>query len=245
MDFLFKDRGSGKRAIKPSKDSESLEALIQDHESDDSDFEVENYKKKNGGHESESGAETDNSADSDSKDDESEANDDLADDEGLHHRSNMTTEGLIVLAKRRQGLEESTNPEQSQVKICGTCLGNHSDHSNEIVECDECGIMVHEACYGMQEAGSVASNASAASTEPWFCEPCMAGVHQPHCEVCPAIGGIYKETDVAKWIHLVCALYTPQISFFDQVRITRATLFELNYQSWGKRTCCLCQNMKL
>jgi hypothetical protein len=98
-----------------------------------------------------------------------------------------------------------------------------SDHSNEIVECDSCGVSVHEACYGIQEGGSIASNASAASTEPWFCEPCMAGVHQPHCEVCPNIGGIYKETDVGNWVHLVCALYIPQVSFFDPERITRAT----------------------
>ena len=103
---------------------------------------------------------------------------------------------------------------------------------------------MHEACYGIQEGGSIASNASAASTEPWFCEPCMAGVHQPHCEVCPNIGGIYKETDVGNWVHLVCALYIPQISFFDPERITRATLFELNYQSWGKRACCLCKDIK-
>ena len=40
MDFLFKDRGSGKRTIKPSKDSESLEACMAAEESDDSDFEV-------------------------------------------------------------------------------------------------------------------------------------------------------------------------------------------------------------
>ena len=62
----------------------------------------------------------------------------------------------------------------------------------------------------------------------------MAGVKSPHCEVCPRVGGIYKETDVGNWIHLVCALYIPQISFFDQDRITKATLFELNYQVNGK-----------
>ena len=102
---------------------------------------------------------------------------------------------------------------------------------------------------------------SEASTEPWFCEPCMAGVKSPHCEVCPRVGGIYKETDVGNWIHLVCALYIPQISFFDQDRITKATLFELNYQvdrllmrkstncvfpqHWGKRHCTLCKDVKL
>ena len=100
-------------------------------------------------------------------------------------------------------------------KVCGTCLGDHSDHTNEIVECDGCGVTTHEACYGIQvgmckdidellqdfsnlssdtthqssksqESGSLYSNTgSEASTEPWFCEPCMAGVKSPHCEVCP------------------------------------------------------------
>ena len=74
------------------------------------------------------------------------------------------------------------------------------------------------------------------------------------------MGGIYKETDVGNWIHLVCALYVPQISFFDQDRITKATLFELNYQVeilhrlilttslpqlWGKRQCVLCKDVKM
>ena len=35
-------------------------------------------------------------------------------------------------------------------KVCGTCLGDSSDHTNEIVECDGCGVAVHEACYGIQ-----------------------------------------------------------------------------------------------
>ena len=47
MDFLFKDRGSGKRTIKPSKDSESLEACMAAEESDDSDFEVGKMHKYN------------------------------------------------------------------------------------------------------------------------------------------------------------------------------------------------------
>jgi len=243
MDFLFKDRGSGKRAIKPSKEAEHLEALIPEHESDDSDFELDKHKGENSDHESDSDAgktESDNESSSDS--DESE-NDSVDEEEVLKLKSNMTTQELINLAQRQNG-SSSTTEVVSKEKICGACLRSNSDHSNEIVECDSCGVSVHEACYGIQEGGSIASNASAASTEPWFCEPCMAGVHQPDCEVCPNIGGIYKETDVGNWIHLVCALYIPQISFFDPERITRATLFELNYQSWGKRACVLCKDLK-
>lgn len=49
---------------------------------------------------------------------------------------------------------------------------------DEIIECDGCGILVHEGCYGTVEddAISVHSNMSTESTEPWFCDPCKAGV---------------------------------------------------------------------
>ena len=47
--------------------------------------------------------------------------------------------------------------------------GSSSSDANEIVECDGCGISVHEGCYGINEtAGSVASTVSSASTEPWL-----------------------------------------------------------------------------
>jgi len=245
MDFLFKDRGSGKRAIKPSKEAEHLEALIPEQESDDSDFELEKHKGENSDHESDTDGGKSNaegsSSDSDSEGDSD--NDSPTEEEVLRLKSNMTTQELISLAQRQSQSNAGSN-NFFITKVCGTCLRSNSDHSNEIVECDGCGVSVHEACYGIQESGSIASNVSAASTEPWFCEPCMAGVHQPDCEACPNIGGIYKETDVGNWVHLVCALYIPQISFFDPERITRATMFELNYQSWGRRACVLCKDIK-
>ncbi len=118
------------------------------------------------------------------------------------------------------------HPDRPQ--ICGCCLGQHSSDANEIVECDGCGISVHEGCYGIVDSAvAIAANAanaangadcsdgaasevSAASTEPWFCEPCRAGLTRPPpCELCPVLGGIYKETDAGRWVHLVCALYVP------------------------------------
>jgi len=63
----------------------------------------------------------------------------------------LTTEQLIVLAKQRL---TSTLPTPGQrgkqensvldVKVCGCCLGSSSSDANEIVECDGCGISVHE-----------------------------------------------------------------------------------------------------
>ena len=240
------DRGSGKRAIKPSKEAEILEAMIPDRDSDDSDFELDKHSS-DGGDSDDDRSSSDNEPDSENEGSSESEAESVEEDELLRLKSNLTTSELMNLARSQsQTVAGSGGSGGPSVKVCGMCLGVGSDHTNEIVECDGCGVAVHEACYGIQEAagGSIASNASSACTEPWFCEPCMAGVSNPDCEVCPNVGGIYKQTDTSSWIHLVCGLYIPQISFFDQERITRPTLFELNYQSWGRRACVLCKNIK-
>ena len=155
--------------------------------------------------------------------------------------SKLGTRDLLTLA--RQDLQHDQLPIWvGTVKICGCCLGQTSSDANEIVECDGCGISVHEGCYGINEtAGSVASTVSSASTEPWFCEPCRAGLDAPPmCELCPLIGGVYKQTDVGRWVHLVCALYVPGVAFGDPENMTKVTIFEMNYVFWGRRVCSIC-----
>jgi hypothetical protein len=123
-------------------------------------------------------------------------------------------------------------------------LGDRSDDSNEIVECDCCKITVHEGCYGVSESVSVSSTVSSCSTEPWFCEACKANVKDPDCELCPNRGGIFKETDCGKWVHLVCALYVPGIAFGDVDQLSNVTLFEMQYSKWGSKTCTLCEDKR-
>ncbi|RZC37061.1 PHD finger protein 14 [Asbolus verrucosus] len=134
------------------------------------------------------------------------------------------------------------NEKDAQILICSGCLGDQSDGINEIVECDSCGVTVHEACYGVSDSGSLASTDSLSPTAPWFCEACKAGVRNPICELCPNSGGIFKETDVGKWIHLVCALYVPGVAFGEVDKLTSVTLFEMPYSKWGAKSCSLCQD---
>lgn len=131
-----------------------------------------------------------------------------------------------------------TNP------ICCACLGDRSDDTNEIVECDGCGVSVHEGCYGVSDSTSVSSTVSSCSTEPWFCEACKAGISEPTCELCPNTGGIFKETDVGRWAHLICALYVPGVAFGEVDQLTSVTLFEMPYSKWGAKTCSLCEDGK-
>lgn len=128
--------------------------------------------------------------------------------------------------------------------ICCACLGDRSDDSNEIVECDNCGISVHEGCYGISDSNSVSSTVSSCSTEPWFCEACKANIKDPSCELCPNKGGIFKETDVGKWVHLVCALYVPGVAFGEVDHLSSVTLFEMNSMKWGAKTCSLCEDSR-
>lgn len=160
----------------------------------------------------------------------------------LQDHETLTTRELVALA--RQEFDSAMTPPSwiSKVKICGCCLGQTSTEANEIVECDGCGVSVHEGCYGITEsAGSIASTVSSASTEPWFCEPCRAGLEAaPACQLCPIVGGVYKQTDVGRWVHLVCALYVPGVAFGDPDNMTKVTVFEMNYISWGRRVCSIC-----
>lgn len=120
-------------------------------------------------------------------------------------------------------------------------------------------------CYGVQNSdntGSVYSSNSSSSTEPWFCEPCKAGIKNPACELCPNIGwldihnviknplfelklfvlgGIFKETDYGRWVHLICALYVPGTLFGDDTKIT---LFSNTTPKWGSKRCDLCKDAR-
>nr|CAD7408848.1 unnamed protein product [Timema cristinae] len=63
-----------------------------------------------------------------------------------------------------------------------------------------------------------------------------------HVAVGNTQGGIFKETDVGKWVHLVCALYIPGVAFGEVDKLSSVTLFEMPYSKWGAKTCCLCED---
>lgn len=58
-------------------------------------------------------------------------------------------------------------------------------------------------------------------------------------------GGIFKATDVGRWVHLVCALYVPGVAFGEVEGLTNVTLFEMPYSKWGAKSCVLCEDERL
>uniref|UniRef100_A0A8B9RD42 PHD finger protein 14 n=1 Tax=Astyanax mexicanus TaxID=7994 RepID=A0A8B9RD42_ASTMX len=145
-------------------------------------------------------------------------------------------------------LLERTQPWSAQrmehILICCVCLGDNSEDADEIIQCDNCGVTVHEGCYGVDgESDSIMSSASENSTEPWFCDACKNGV-TPSCELCPNQDGIFKETDAGRWVHVVCALYVPGVAFGDIDKLRPVTLTEMNYTKYGAKECSLCEDAR-
>lgn len=224
---------------------------IEDHdnESDFSDENTNDDRTDDGGDSSEV------NNDDDSDDDFSMFKDSLNTTSGKQKKSAQTTDvnvsaapslsakQLLQQAKAKEAIDRA-NAKLLATPICCACLGDRSDDTNEIVECDNCGISVHEGCYGISDSGSVSSTVSSCSTEPWFCEACKANVDEPVCELCPNKGGIFKETDVGKWVHLVCALYVPGVAFGEVDHLSSVTLFEMPYSKWGAKSCSLCEDVR-
>lgn len=128
------------------------------------------------------------------------------------------------------------------IMICMLCLGDNTDPRDELIECDGCGIVVHEDCYKLVDSIFLSSGASSSSTDAWFCEPCLAGLTSPVCELCPVLDGVFKKTDNNRWVHLLCALYTPGVAFNDPDNLMDVTLTELPQRQWSLHECSLCED---
>ncbi|CAI9549159.1 unnamed protein product, partial [Staurois parvus] len=165
------------------------------------------------------------------------------DDEELTNDSltlsqSKSNEDSLILEKSDRWCSQKMD----HVLICCVCLGDNSEDADEIIQCDNCGITVHEGCYGVDgESDSIMSSASENSTEPWFCDACKCGV-TPSCELCPNQDGIFKETDAGRWVHIVCALYVPGVAFGDIDKLRPVTLTEMNYSKYGAKECSFCED---
>ncbi|XP_066589670.1 PHD finger protein 14 isoform X2 [Prorops nasuta] len=239
--FLYKtmiERDPQKRRVRPVFTAEEIEELDLIESSDDSDFRIEDHCEES----------DDDSVDSnDMKKDEDNASDDSDDSEDplIRRKESSGLSGdLIERAQQQASKGGPLDDKLNKMLICCGCLGDRSDDINEIVECDGCGVSVHEGCYGVSDVESFSSIDSLCQSAPWFCEACSAGLEDPSCELCPNKGGIFKETDVGKWVHLVCALYVPGVAFGEVDRLSSVTLFEMAYSKWGAKTCSLCEDSR-
>ena len=91
------------------------------------------------------------------------------------------------------------------VKPTGACdiCGGPESEDQALLACNICGISVHPDCYGIQNA----------EDEYWVCTECLITTSRAHCSYCPKRDGILKPTNSNRWIHPVCAILHPDISF--------------------------------
>lgn len=76
---------------------------------------------------------------------------------------------------------------------------------NPIYVCVKCDIKVHKFCYGIQEP-----------LDNWKCSPCSHNVEKKDrikCQLCPNKGGVMKRTKSGKWVHVICSLFMPGVTF--------------------------------
>uniref|UniRef100_A0A671WAH2 PHD finger protein 14 n=1 Tax=Sparus aurata TaxID=8175 RepID=A0A671WAH2_SPAAU len=255
------------RRNRPLLDFTTMEELneMDDYDSeDDNDWRPTGGKKKGKGGSASDDDDNDDDDDDDDEDDEDDDNEGGGDDNNSSSDSEKEVKKPKKKAKSTSAFdEELTNDSMSQGKgnedslldrsqtwstqhilICSVCLGDNSEDADEIIQCDNCGVTVHEGCYGVDgESDSIMSSASENSTEPWFCDACKNGV-TPSCELCPNQDGIFKETDAGRWVHVVCALYVPGVAFGDIDKLRPVTLTEMNYSKYGAKECSFCEDAR-
>uniref|UniRef100_A0AAV2K9T6 PHD finger protein 14 n=1 Tax=Knipowitschia caucasica TaxID=637954 RepID=A0AAV2K9T6_KNICA len=207
----------------------------EDDDEDDDEEEEEDEDDKEDGEDNNSSSDSDKKPKKKSKSSKSAT----APDEELTNDSMSQGKG------NEDGLLERPLSWSAQhILICSVCLGDNSEDADEIIQCDNCGVTVHEGCYGVDgESDSIMSSASENSTEPWFCDACKNGV-RPSCELCPNQDGIFKETDAGRWVHVVCALYVPGVAFGDIDKLRPVTLTEMNYSKYGAKECSFCEDTR-
>ncbi|XP_051728869.1 PHD finger protein 14 isoform X2 [Ctenopharyngodon idella] len=257
------------RRNRPMLDFTTMEELneMDDYDSeDDNDWRPTQGKKKgkaSSGKEKEGSDEEDEggSDEEDNEDDENESSSSDSEEEGKKPKrkagkntgafdeeetndSHSTSHGKGNEDSLLERPQTWSSQRMEHILICCVCLGDNSEDADEIIQCDNCGVTVHEGCYGVDgESDSIMSSASENSTEPWFCDACKNGV-TPSCELCPGQDGIFKETDAGRWVHVVCALYVPGVAFGDIDKLRPVTLTEMNYSKYGAKECSLCEDAR-
>uniref|UniRef100_A0A8C1W473 PHD finger protein 14 n=1 Tax=Cyprinus carpio TaxID=7962 RepID=A0A8C1W473_CYPCA len=257
------------RRNRPMLDFTTMEELneMDDYDSeDDNDWRPTQGKKKgkaSSGKEKEGSQEEDDggSDEEDNEDDENETSSSDSEEEGKKSKrkagkstgafdeeetndSHSTSHGKGNEDSLLERPQTWSSQRMEHILICCVCLGDNSEDADEIIQCDNCGVTVHEGCYGVDgESDSIMSSASENSTEPWFCDACKNGV-TPSCELCPSQDGIFKETDAGRWVHVVCALYVPGVAFGDIDKLRPVTLTEMNYSKYGAKECSLCEDAR-
>jgi PHD-finger len=145
---------------------------------------------------------------SSSESDDGSKKDAVEADPALTGRSKRKKDPLYLLTDQKRSLEELINEVAASsnlegIRICSICLWDEYDiEKDAVVQCDSCGVAVHEGCYGVigkdleeiHAKDKDLDSQSSTETMPWFCDPCRFGQRNPICLACPTQFGAFKQT---------------------------------------------------
>ncbi|CAI2352637.1 unnamed protein product [Caenorhabditis sp. 36 PRJEB53466] len=216
-------RAAGKRRVKPTS---VLYATLNDNNSsdeEDDDFEVKP---------DETCVKTETS-DSESGSSNGLSDQDVSDEEDSEEEENEEENGVENEEEKRR-----TPSADKELVVCGVCVNaRDAVAAGDFMQCDKCGIHVHESCYGGLRHDDPEETR-------WFCEPCQMGLTDPpHCEFCPSRLGAFKRAEIpGRWCHVVCALFTHGVVFTQADTLTGISWELLENSLFGKRTCSACSD---
>ncbi len=153
------------------------------------------------------------------------------------------------LQPRYAGVSLPGDPEsEGDDAVCCVCFCGESLDDNQIVFCEGCNMAVHQSCYGIKNIPD----------GDWFCDSCVLSC-KPTCVICRKKDGAFKvclgarsaagvsqsdggwsqsSREGKQWVHVLCALWHPEVSFESLAIMREADLS--NAEFFSKKSCVFC-----